>query len=299
MKRILVTGSNGFIGRETLSILIKDRDIEVIALSRGKNRHPSHPNYTYIDADVCDEAIMEAIIASHRPDVVIHTVAMAQVEACEENPVLCREINVNPVRTLVSLAVRYGFHLIYLSTDFIFDGENGPYTETDDPHPLNEYGRSKLQAEQLIQSSSIRWSIVRTILVYGLPHDENRSNIVLWIKNSLAGGKEIKVVTDQIRMPTLVSDLAEACITIAKQGVTGIFHISGEESMSIHDIALQVSGCWNLDQSLIKPVSANLLPSAVARPKATGFILDRARSVLAYSPHSLQDGLLLMKKQMG
>lgn len=298
MKKILVTGSNGFIGQELLSLLLKDRLVHVIALSRGPNRHPIRDGYTYVDADVCDKKLMNEVIMYHRPDSVIHTVAMAEVEACEKDPDTCERVNVGSVETLIALAEEHGFHFVYFSTDFVFDGQEGPYLETDVSKPVNVYGQSKLKAERLLQSSNIKWSIIRTILVYGIPHDKNRSNIVLWMKNSLAAGKEIKVVTDQNRMPTLVGDLAVACQRIIERQAIGIFHISGEEMLSIYDIALKVCDCWAFDKSLVKPVLAASFPSSVARPQTTGFILDKARTVLDFSPHTLQEGLMAMKQQM-
>lgn len=298
MKKILITGSNGFIGQELLSLLVKDKLVHVIALSRGQNRHPVREGYTYVDADVCDKTLMNEVIMYHRPDSVIHTVAMAEVEACEKDPDACEKINVDPVKVLVSLAEEYRFHLVYFSTDFVFDGQEGPYLETDMPKPVNVYGQSKLQAERVLQLSNIKWSIIRTILVYGIPYDKNRSNIVLWMKNSLAAGKEIKVVTDQYRMPTLVGDLAIACQQIIEREALGIFHISGEEMLNIYDIALKVCDCWAFNKSLVKPVLASSFPSSVARPRTTGFILDRAKMILDFSPHTLQEGLMAMKQQM-
>lgn len=183
MKKILVTGSNGFIGQELVNQILLRQDMNPIALSRGDNRIQHEKEFIYQSADVCDEEALKSVIEEYKPDTVIHTVALANVDQCEADPVECNRINVTPVQHLTRMAERFGFHLIYLSTDFIFDGLNGPYKEKDKPNPLNHYGASKLEAERIVQQSNSLWSIVRTILVYGAPRDRNRSNFVLWGKS--------------------------------------------------------------------------------------------------------------------
>lgn len=291
MNKILITGSNGFIGQELVNQILNRGEMELIALSRGENRVRHSKDFLYISADVCDEETLGKIISEYKPDTVIHTVAMANVDLCEQDPSECDRVNVLPVDYLTRLAEQYEFHLIYLSTDFIFNGLNGPYTEEDKPDPLNHYGASKLKAEQIIQQSSCKWSIVRTILVYGAPYDRSRSNLILWVKKSLENHQEIRVVTDHYRMPTLVDDLADACLEIASKEATGIYHISSDEIYSVYEIAQQVGDFWHLNKSLIKPVSSADLSSKVLRPSYTGFNIDKARNDLGFSPSSLLAGL--------
>lgn len=291
MKKILVTGSNGFIGQELVNQILLRQDMNPIALSRGDNRIQHEKEFIYQSADVCDEEALKSVIEEYKPDTVIHTVALANVDQCEADPVECNRMNVTPVQHLTRMAERFGFHLIYLSTDFIFDGLNGPYKEKDKPNPLNHYGASKLEAEQIIQQSNCLWTVVRTILVYGAPRDRNRSNFVLWVKKSLENKKGIQVVTDHFRMPTLVDDLAEACLTIAAKRVTGIYHISSEELFSVYEIAQEVADFWNLDKSLLRPAKSTELASKVERPSYTGFNIDKAKEDLAFSPSSLKEGL--------
>lgn len=297
-KKVLITGSNGFIGQKMMTEVLADKNFDLIALSRGSNRYSNPEGYLYIDGDVCNPEQMAEVISQHRPHFIIHTVAMANVEACEANIEACEQVNVEPIKTLVSLSEKYDVHLIHLSTDFIFDGKEGPYAETAIPHPLNEYGKSKLEAEKLIQASSIKWAIIRTILVYGIPNDKDRSNLILWVKNSLEAGKKINVVTDHYRMPTLVEDLTKATLSIMDKQAKGIYHISGSEGYSIYDIAMQVAKFWNLDTSLIQPVDSSTIESAVSRPSYTGFVLDKAMADLDFQPHALKDGLALMKQQL-
>ncbi|MFC3198357.1 SDR family oxidoreductase [Parapedobacter deserti] len=296
--KILVTGSNGLLGQKITDLALTDKSIELTATSRGANRHPIKDGYRYIDLDILNEQHLRKAITQHRPDAIINTAAMTNVDACEHDPDGCRKLNVGAVATLVSLCDEFGIHLIHLSTDFIFDGEDGPYAEDALPNPLSLYGQSKLDAEQLFERSSSKWAILRTILVYGVVADMSRSNIVLWAKGALEKGQPLNVVNDQWRMPTLAEDLAQACLLAVTTGAEGVYHISGKDMFAIHELVAAVADFWGLDKSLIREVSSSTLSQAAPRPPRTGFILDKARTVLGYEPHSFAEGLALVDRQL-
>ncbi|RQP08068.1 MAG: SDR family oxidoreductase [Parapedobacter sp.] len=298
MNKILVTGSNGLLGQKITDLALADNSIDLIATSRGENRHPVKSGYRYVDLDIIDRQRLRATVAEYRPDVIINTAAMTNVDACEHDPEGCRKLNVEAVASLVELCETYGIHLIHLSTDFIFDGKEGPYAEDAEPNPLSLYGQSKWDAEKIILQSSCKWTILRTILVYGIVADMSRSNIVLWAKGALEKGQPLNVVNDQWRMPTLAEDLAQACLLAATQRAEGILHISGKDLFAIHELVAAVADFWGLDKSLIREVSSSTLSQAAPRPARTGFILDKARSVLGYNPHSFQEGLELVDQQL-
>ncbi|WP_207429594.1 dTDP-4-dehydrorhamnose reductase [Pedobacter sp. SYSU D00535] len=298
MKRILVTGSNGLLGQKLTDLLLTRSEISLIASSKGPNRHPVARGYIYVDLDLSDKSRLETAITTHRPDVIINTAAITNVDSCHKERDLCWKINVESVSHLAALCREYAIHLIHLSTDFVFDGEEGPYREEDQPNPLSFYGESKLAAERLVQDSGCRYTIVRTILVYGITAQMSRSNIVLWVKQSLEAGKQIQVVDDQFRMPTLAEDLAAACLAIAEQEATGIYHISGKDMLSVLEIALQVADFWKLDKSLITSVSSGTLNQEAKRPLKTGFVLNKAIRDIHYQPHSFQEGLALLDQQL-
>ncbi|HMC97699.1 MAG TPA: sugar nucleotide-binding protein, partial [Flavobacteriales bacterium] len=200
---------------------------------------------------------------------------------------------------LVDAAKRQGSHFIFLSTDFIFDGENGPYREEDAPQPLSIYGQSKLDAENVVINAGLKkWAIARTIIVYGVAGGLSRSNVVLWAKAALEKGQPIKVVNDQWRMPTLAEDLADGCIRIAKRGATGIYHLSGPDGMSILELVQRVGQFFRLDTGVITPVSSESLSQPARRPPRTGFVLDKARRDLGYAPHGFEAGLEVLKSQL-
>ncbi|MGB4400667.1 MAG: SDR family oxidoreductase [Daejeonella sp.] len=298
MKKILVTGSNGLLGQKLTDICILDADIEIIVTSVGANRHPAKAGYIYEELDVRDKGRLVELVKKHRPDAIINTAAMTNVDTCEAERDLCTALNVDVVSILISVCEEYDIHLIHLSTDFIFDGEDGPYAEHASPNPLSFYGLTKLRAEELLKSSSCRWTILRTIIVYGIVSDMSRTNIVLWAKGALEKGSPINVVDDQWRMPTLAEDLAIGCILAVKKEAEGVFNISGKDLMSIIEIVERVADFYGLDKSLIKPISAESLNQTARRPKKTGFILDKAISELGYQPRSFEEGMAILEAQL-
>lgn len=293
--KILITGSNGLLGQKLVTLLTAE-GVEVVATARGENRLPASAAYTYQRLDITNRQEVLQVIETYQPDVVIHTAAMTNVDQCEQEPAACHDLNVNAVKYLIE-ACR-NCHLIHLSTDFIFDGSHGPLTEEDEPNPISIYGESKLEAENLLKASDIKWSIARTVLVYGIAHDMSRSNIVLWVKNSLESGKHIQVVNDQWRTPTLAEDLAMGCYLIARHGATGIFNISGDELMTPYDMAMATVEHFNLDGSLITETDRSKFTQPAKRPPKTGFIVDKAKNELGYQPHSFKEGLVVLEQQM-
>ena len=298
MKRILLTGSNGLLGNKIVNLLAERDHVRLMATSRGINRHPLQEGYEYEPLDLTDHVKMAQLIRDFQPDDIIHGAAMTQVDVCEEDKEMCDAVNVESVRKLTELASELGSRLTYISTDFIFDGTAGPYKETDTPNPVNYYGHSKLKAEQIVQASGNPYAILRTILLYGITRDMSRSNIVLWVRKKLMSGESIRVVDDQYRCPTLVEDLAQACVSTVMKQATGIYHISGAEMMSIIELARTVADFWKLDGELIQPTDSKSLGQRATRPPITGFIILKAQSELGYRPHSLRQGLELMDRQM-
>lgn len=298
LKTILITGSNGLLGQTLVKKLKENQEITVIATSKGENRIKQKSGYRYEEMDISDEEDVEAIFEKYQPDVVINTAAMTNVDACEEQKDACRKLNVDAVEILLKNCEKHDSHLIQLSTDFVFDGKDGPYDELAVPNPISYYGESKYEAEEIIKNSSIPWSIVRTIIIYGLVDDMSRSNIVLWAKEALEKNQTLNIVNDQFRSPTYVGDLADACISISEQTATGIFHISGKDIMSISDLVRRVAKFFKLDDSAVKEISSDSLNQAAKRPPKTGFILSKANKLIDYQPHSFEEGLELLNKQL-
>ncbi len=298
MKKILVTGSNGLLGQKLTERILAKKDFELVATGKGANRFPVKDGYTYAEMDILDAESIENVIAQFSPDVVINTAAMTNVDTCETEKQACWALNVTAVEHLINSCKKHDAQLIHLSTDFIFDGLAGPYKEDAQPSPVSFYGESKLAAELLLQQSDINWTVLRTIIVYGIVSDMSRSNIVLWAKGALEKGNPINVVDDQWRMPTLAEDLADVCLLAAAKGVQGVYNASGKDMMSIMELVQQVADYYKLDKSLIKPITSASLNQAAKRPVKTGFILDKAIDELGYRPHSFTEGIAIMEKQL-
>lgn len=285
--RILLTGSNGLLGQKITDFLLQRADVTLLCTSRGENRNPEQAGYTFEQLDLEDWEGMQHLIRRFAPTHLIHSAAISSVEACEANPEQTALINVVIPQRLAQLAYEQGIHYSFLSTDFVFDGKQGPYTETDPLGPCNAYGASKVKAEEAILAVNPKAAILRTILVYGVIGDKGRSNLVLWAKSKLEQGEAIKVVADQWRMPTWVDDLAQACISAADRKAEGIFHISGPELYSIIEVVEHVADYWQLDKKLISPIRAAEIGQDNNRPRTTGFILDKAYQELGFQPTSL------------
>ncbi len=296
--RILLTGSNGLLGQKITNIVAGRSNVDLLATSRGINRHPERGGYEYEEVDLLDFDRLLEVFKAFKPTTLIHTAAMTEVDLCEKRHEACDLINVEAVRNLAELCDAHGSHMVHLSTDFVFDGEKGPYKESDPTNPLSYYGKSKLKAEQIVSQMKGPWAILRTMLLYGVTPSMSRSNIVLWVKKSLEAGKPIKVVDDQFRCPTLAEDLASATLAAAMRKARGIYHISGPEMMSILEIAEMVAEHWKLDASLISRTDSQSLNQAAKRPPRTGFILLKAQTELDYQPHSLVQGLAMVDQQL-
>ena len=186
MKKVVITGSNGLLGQKLVKLFLTKAGYEIYALSRGPNRLHEKNGYNYIDVDLSDSAALETCLSKIGPHLIIHTAAMTNVDACELNQEECDRMNIDVVSNILDYCDENKVYLVHLSTDFIFDGEKGTiYKEEDVAHPVNHYGLSKLKSEMLLSNSKVEHAILRTILVYGVVDRNDRSNIVLWVKNSL------------------------------------------------------------------------------------------------------------------
>jgi dTDP-4-dehydrorhamnose reductase len=298
--KVLITGSNGLLGQKLVYRMLANPLFKIHASSKGANRIARKNDYQYHDLDITKRDEVVALIDRVQPDCIINTAAMTNVDACENDKDGCRAVNVDAVKYLLEGAEKYNPHFIQVSTDFVFDGENGPYRETDIPNPLSFYAQTKLESEKLVEASGLDYAILRTIIIYGVVDDVQRSNLVLWTKTSLENGKSIQVITDQFRSPTLAEDLADACIAAALKRAKGIYHISGaeEDIDSIINLVKKIAGFYGLDQSLINPVSSAELNQPARRPPKTGFIIDKAKADLNYQPHSFLEGLKIVTEQL-
>ena len=298
--KILLTGTNGLLGQKLVALLHQAAGVELIATARGANRLADlYPRLRFVPLDVTDPAQVRRVLIQERPSHLIHTAAMTQVDECELNQAACWTQNVTAVAHLAAACAELGIHLTHLSTDFIFNGQQALLTEEAPPDPISHYGASKLAAEQAVQATAgLRWAIARTVLVYGTTAVGGRSNLVLWVRESLRKNQKIKVVNDQWRTPTLVEDLAQGCWLLARQSAQGIYHLSGRELLTPYQMAQQVAAAFGLAASLIEPVDSQVFTQPARRPPRTGFRIAKAERELGYQPHTFAEGLALVKQQL-
>lgn len=298
MIKVIITGSNGLLGQSLLNLLSEEKEkYGVYGFSRGINRS-GREDFIYVSIDITNEEDLKKSIKEIQPDFIINTAAMTQVDDCENNKQACDVLNVDVVKWLSEIAEEINAHVIHISTDFIFDGLKGNYKETDIPNPISYYGLSKLKSEKVLTSSNINFTILRTILVYGKVFDMSRSNIVLWVKQMLEEGKEITIVDDQYRAPTYVLDLAMACKISMDKKATGIFNISSNKLMSVFEITQEIAEAFNLDKSLLKPISTSTLNQTAPRPAKTGFDLSKTNRELNFYPKTFKEDLQKFKETL-
>ena len=298
MHRILVTGSNGLLGQKLVHLLQDLSSVELLATSTGANRMNSTDGYSYRSLDITDRGDVVKVFEDFKPTAVINTAAITLVDLCETEQERCQQVNVQAVAHLLEAAIKHDAYLLQVSTDFVFNGEEGPYRETDTPDPLSVYAQSKYDAECLLTSSAYdKWGIARTIILYGVGENMTRSNVVLWARKALRDEQGMNVVHDQFRSPTLAEDLAEGCWQMVDRAANGIYHLSGPETMSIIEMVRRIAAHYGFDDSKVNPVDTSSLGQPAARPPRTGFIIDKAREDLDFAPLTLEQGLSLIDTQ--
>jgi len=293
--KVAITGTNGLLGQHLVRLVLEAGHI-VVAIGKGKDRtlFSGQLNYVYHDVDITDKFALSAALQTERPDTFVHSAAITQVDDCELDQTKCEMVNVQGTMHSLVAAETCCNHFIFVSTDFVFDGGVGNYAEEDPAKPISFYGQTKLDAELLVKESEIPWAIVRTCLVYGNSLSGTRSNIISWVKESLEGGKPIKVVSDQVRTPTYVEDLAKGILLIIEKKARGTYHISGKDVLTPYDMAMRVASFFGLDNQLIEKVDANVFTQAAKRPPITGFNIEKARKELDYEPITFEEGLVKM-----
>lgn len=289
--KILITGSNGLLGQKIVRQAIK-KGITFLATSKGENRNPDCPSEYYQSLDICDASAIEKVFSDFKPTHVIHTAAITNVDACELNPAECELVNVTATNYLFEAAQKINAHFQLLSTDFIFDGEKGNYKETDAPNPLSVYAKSKVDGEAILLNADYKnHSIVRTIIVYGIGNNLSRNNIICWAKEALSIGQPMNIIDDQFRAPTWADDLAWACLRICELSKTGIYHISGPETLSIYSIVERVAKYYDLSTESLTKTDSSTLNQPAKRPPRTGFDLTKSRNDLGYNPKTIEETL--------
>ncbi len=296
-KKILVIGSNGLLGQKLCEIIVRGGAYNLTIASIEDKPIRQVVGAQYMQVDITNKKDVKNVVSACHPDVIINAAAMTNVDACETERELCWRINVDGVENIADAAKIHDTKVIHVSTDYIFDGKSGPYTEDDRPEPLSYYGKSKLASENLLRTSGVPYLIARTMVLYGFAPGV-KANFALWLIESLENKKPVTVVDDQLGNPTLVDDLAYGLIQGFEMERTGIYNLAGREIVNRYEFALKLAKVFNLDTSLISPIKTASLKQPAPRPMKSGLVTLKAEVELGFKPSTVEQGLLILKTQL-
>jgi dTDP-4-dehydrorhamnose reductase len=286
MKRLFITGGSGLLGSKFTEITA---DYELI-----KTYH-SNAEENAIKLDITDKTDVLNKIKSLEPDMVIHSAALTNVDYCEDHQKEADQINAQGTLNMVKACEELDAKLIYVSTDFVFDGEKGNYHETDKTNPISYYGLSKLKGEEYVLNSSLKYAIVRVSVLYGW---HKNFNYVTWVINELSDKNQINIVTDEFNSPTYAENAAEAMLKIFSKDKEGIYHIAGDERINRYDFARNIARVFELDENLINPIKSDKLIRKAKRPVDSSLSVEKAKGDLNMKLYNTMEGLIEMKKVM-
>ena len=278
--KILVTGSYGQLGKSLVNHLNPNHEI----LWTGRKIPFKEKGFCL---DILDRINLKELIGLHEPDILINLAALTNVDLCEKNPVLAREINCNGVANICDI---FKGKIIQISTDYVFDGKNGPYNEEDKPSPLSVYGSTKLAAEKIIMSHNSENIIIRGNILYDYCI-YSKASFLNWVVQSLNAKTSIEVVDDQINNPTWTQSMAKIIGLCIDKKVSGVYHWGDAEFVSRYKFAKMIAKKYKLETNLINPISTEKLGQVAPRPLNSGLISNKLMSVLNIKQPSINDCL--------
>ena len=288
MGRILVTGASGLLGSRIVKAA--KGNYEVIPLHNTKRLHPNS-----LKLDITRRKETFSLFKNIKPDLTIHTAAETNVDKCETRRELAWKTNVKGTRNVAKACSEISAKIVYISTDYVFKGEKGLYTEEDKPSPINYYGITKLEGENQVRKLCKNYVILRTSVLYGW--HSWKQNFATWVIDSLKQKKKISIVQDHFNTPTLADNLAEIIVETVKRNLQGLYHASGNQRISRYEFAQQIAEAFDLNQSLIKPIKTNSMTSWTAkRPKDSSLDTNKIKKLLDIKPLDINEGLKRMKE---
>ncbi len=285
--KVLITGCHGLLGQRLVKYI--PAGFQVVATDLSPD-HQFIAKKMYRSCDLTKKDALIDLIEDVRPNKIINAAAYTNVDGAEEERDLCWLVNVIAMENLVHAARRVRASIYHVSTDYIFDGTKGPYKETDTPSPLGFYGQSKLAAEQVLKGSPLNFTIARTMVLYGVS-ENNRPDFVGWMLNKLRRGDAVHIVTDQIGNTTFSDDLARALWELVRTQYHGVVNVAGREIVSRYEFALKIAQVFDLDASLINPITSSALKQKAPRPLKSGLIVDKAINTLGLELSDVEEGL--------
>lgn len=295
--RIFITGANGLLGQTIVSIFTRESDNELI-ISGAEPETLIDLGHQYEKLDVTNKEDVKKVIGFYEPKVIINCAAYTDVDKCETERELCWKVNVDAVKNLIIAARSNNSKVVHYSTDYVFDGKNGPYTELDKPNPISFYGRSKLASENALITSGINYLILRTMVLFGIGNNI-KPNFALWMIDKLKNEQPINIVTDQIGNVTMSDDLAYGTLKAIENGCTGIYHVAGRDIISRYNFALKVCEVFKFKKTLVSKILTSELNQPAPRPLNSGLVTLKAETELGFKPMDSLEALRLLKVQLG
>ncbi|MBU3698843.1 MAG: dTDP-4-dehydrorhamnose reductase [Candidatus Kapabacteria bacterium] len=292
---ITIVGAGSTTGAALIPMLLEETDVQLQLISSRPLEY-DHDRVQMHIVNVRDKNALKQSIMSAMPNVIINLAAMTNVDRCETERQMAWDLNVTLVENLSRISRVLDAKMVHISTDYVFDGTKGPYTETAVPNPINYYGKSKLAGENICVSGNTNSLIIRTNVIYGPPRE--RPDFVRWVLDALDADTPIRVVDDQIGNPTYVDDLAEAIMRLGMSRRTGIYHVGGSDFLSRYDFALKVAEFFKLDPGVIRRVSTSELAQTAKRPLKLGLVSLKAETDLRMKMRGVESGLTSIRQYL-
>jgi dTDP-4-dehydrorhamnose reductase len=290
--KIVITGASGLYGSRLAQIAEHRHNVYSVY-----NMHLARHG-TPIKLDVSDKASVENAIQRMKPDAIVHAATLTNVDQCELDRKLARKINVDGTFNVANAAQKNGVFLLYISTDYVFDGEKGNYKETDQPSPINFYGYTKLKAEEIVENSTTQFCIARTSVIYGATPAAGKNNFALWLVNKLNSREQTRIVVDQWNSPTLNTNFAQMTLELIERKLTGLFHLSGATRISRYDFAVSLATTIGADSSLISPIPSADFQQIAKRPRDSSLNVTKAHQILKNKPMNIAAALENLKIEL-
>lgn len=299
MERIAITGASGKIASALIEHYRLKPAVTVLLVSSRTlpDTISDAPHFEFAQISPLELDTYKSILKAFRPRVIINTIGYTDVDGCETNRELAQLLNARFPEMLARFARTFDAHLVHYSTDYVFDGSAGPYDESQIPHPINYYGKTKLAGENAIRALGGISTIIRTNVVYGFGGNA-KSDFVEWVLRLCSSNLPIRVAKDQFSNPTFSGDIALATALLVERQRTGLYHIGGADYCSRYDFALMIAKAFDLRPDLISAVTSDQLQQKALRPLRAGLVALRAEAALGIRFSSIVEGLVVYRRRL-
>jgi dTDP-4-dehydrorhamnose reductase len=290
MQRLLVTGASGLLGNWVVALARNSWHVTPTDIVESSLQNA-------VKADISDAESVRLLFEKAKPELVIHTASETNVDRCETEREHAWKINVVGTRNIAEACLKIPAKLIYISTDYVFDGEKSLYCEDDTPNPIDFYGLTKLEGERQAVRHCPKAVVLRTSVLYGA--HPTKKDFATWVISNLRQNQEIRVVDDHFNTPTLAENLAKMALEVGTKNLQGLFHTSGCERISRYEFSRKIANAFDLDSNLVKPIKMSDLKAWIAkRPKDSSLSTAKIQCELETKPLSINEGLSKLKEEL-